>query len=88
MIIKKIKDEITYQEKTTNYVFEINGKPVKVVHWFKDSREGDYDWNTDIDELDAKLLTEDERDELDEYIWEILDMKKDEIWDTEKGETK
>lgn len=84
MIIKKIKEEVTFQEKATNHIFEVNGKEIKVGHWFKDSTYGDYDNETTIDEDDKKLLTETELEEFEEYMSENLDLKVDEEWDTEK----
>jgi hypothetical protein len=84
MKIKKIKEEVTFQEKNTEHVFEVNGKEIKVGSWFKDSNYGDYDNEVTINEDDKKLLTDEELEEFEEYMSENLDLKVDEEWSTDE----
>lgn len=74
--IKKLEQEDTYIQRATDYVFEVNGKKVRVNYWSKsDAQSGDYDSDEDINETDLATLTEEEQeifqDELNEAMFDL-----------------
>lgn len=71
MNIKKIDEEITYRRTESTITFDINGKKIRLyVHEDYDEMSGsDYDW----DESDLELLTDEEKEELDEEsVWDLV----------------
>lgn len=81
MKIKKLSEQINYQEITKEHKFSINGKEVRVIEWTKqDNVNGDYDGNNEV--LDEKDLTEEEFEAMGEYMAENLELKEGKEWDT------
>ena len=75
MKIKKLDEEITYKKITITHTFEINDKEVRVYVHDSYSNYGDYDYDTEIDDNDDKVLDEIEREALDDEMSEILKLK-------------
>lgn len=86
MIITKKSEYITYSAKTAEIELEINGKTVRVCDWYKqDSLFGDYEGETELNEYDMKLLTDEENEAVHEFLTELKDYKVNESYDTEAG---
>ena len=82
MKIKKQSEEVVYLRKTTEHIFEVNGKRVRVLEYRSDNP---MEWdNPEISDQDLKALTEEESETLGDYIDESLRLKVGEEWDTEK----
>lgn len=75
--IKKVSDEVVYRKSADNYVFEVNGKKVRV-HTFheEDYEMNNYDDDKTINEEDLKALSEDEREALGENLSEVLELSE------------
>jgi len=85
MIIKKLKEEITYQEKNETHTFLINGKEIRIhTHDKQDNETNDYEVDQEINQRDIKNLTVEESEEIEELITDVLDTKEGEEWDSEK----
>lgn len=84
MKIKKIDEELKYKQIDTEHTFEINGKSVRVREYQKqDMLFEDYESDTTINEKDLEKLTDEEAEELENYMTECLDLEKDTEFDTE-----
>lgn len=84
MKITKTSQELTYVVRNSTHKVEINGKSVRIYeHQKQDTLFSDYDNDTEIDERDLKLLTEEEKENLEEYMSEVLELKDGEEFDTE-----
>lgn len=68
-----IKEEnIDYRRIVKSYVLEINGKEVNVTKWWVDDEmSGEYENDYEINEEDRQKLTEDEEDELLDFITDL-----------------
>ncbi len=79
IIIKKVSEDITYYEKATTSLFEVNGKQVHVSYWTKEDPEmGIYDSDTVIKDDDLAELTDLEHEALGEDLSSRLDLKEGE----------
>lgn len=63
----KIKEETEFLRRTKNYIIEINDKEIEVIKkWYIDDIANDYDVDYEI--IDEEKLTDDEMDELCDFI--------------------
>jgi len=84
MIITKKQEEITYKAETAEIELDINGKTVRVCDWYKqDSTYSNYENDTELNEDDMKLLSEDEAEAINEFLSDYREMKIGETIDTE-----
>lgn len=68
MIIKK--QETEYLRKEKSYIIEMNNKEVEVIkNWYIDDMTNEY--NIDYEIIDEDKLTDDERDELIDFIGDL-----------------
>ena len=71
--MEKLSSEITYEKTTTMHTIEVNGKEVRVYeHKNNDYTFSDYNYETFIDEQDIELLTEEEREELEDNLTDLI----------------
>jgi hypothetical protein len=73
--IKKVSEETTFIRKAESFVFEVNGKKLRVDTWYEqgdDINDSDYE----INEADRKNLTDEE--------WEAFDDEEIFSWCREK----
>lgn len=76
MEVKKISEEVTYKQITTQHTFEVNGKTVKTYAWtLYDASLEDYDDNFEIDKVDGEKLTDLEFEALGENLRELIELK-------------
>lgn len=62
-----IKEETEFLRRTKNYIIEINDKEIEVIKkWYIDDIANDYDVDYEI--IDEEKLTDDEMDELCDFI--------------------
>jgi hypothetical protein len=72
-MIKETSRQQTYYEVEETINLNVNGKKVKVYRWNKqDDNFGDYDDETSIDGEDKEKLTEEEVEELEDFIGDNL----------------
>lgn len=66
----KIKEETVYLRKEKSYIIEINNKEIEVIKkWFIDDIANEYDVDYEI--IDEDELTDDERDDLIDFIADL-----------------
>ena len=74
--IKKISDEVVYRKSADNYVFEVNGKKVRVgTYQIEDYEMEEYDGDQEVNEEDLKALTDEEAEAFGEDLSSWLDIK-------------
>lgn len=73
--IRKIDEDVIYTKKTEEFIFEVNGKKVRVVSWQEggsevDMPESDYEVNED----DREKLTEQELEVFEDNLNDLFDV--------------
>lgn len=89
MIIKKISDEQTYSKITFTTTVEVNGKRIRIYSYTINDPQFDiYEGDTEIDFDDYSKLTDQEKEEISDLMYEIYDWEdgqeeKIDDWDEE-----
>jgi hypothetical protein len=75
MKAKKMSEDEVYKRTTNNFVFEINGKTVRVREYnTSEVDEIDYD-SPYINEVDMEALTDEEHEMFGENLSELMDLQ-------------
>lgn len=73
MKIEKLDEEISYNKIVKTVSVGINDKKVNVYYeCFSDELTGDYDNDYNIDDNDKELLSDEELEVLEDYMYELL----------------
>jgi hypothetical protein len=84
MKITKKGEKTTYQNISKKIWLDVDGKEVNILYSFVDSEYGDNDCDLEIDEKSGDPLTEEEEEELTDYLWEAISLKDKQKLDTKQ----
>lgn len=59
----------TYELVKYSVVLKVNNKEITIYYSHEDGENTPFEWDYEIDEEDKKLLTEEEEDEISEFIY-------------------
>lgn len=75
--ISKEGEEVIYSKKTEEFIFDVNGKKVRVLSWQEDGRDldmGDSDY--EVNEEDKEKLTEQEYEVFSDNLQDLFGVDK------------